>query len=428
MTTVDIPAPTVQPIVAKGRPIPSPGSMNVDWEERWDVDRLRSYRLGRAREALAASDLGAMLLFDFNNIRYVTSTHIGEWARDKMTRYAFLSRGGDPHVWDFGSAAKHHRLNCPWLRTENVHAGMIGLRGAVAPDAGLFRAAAQEIARILRAEGSADMPLGVDVVEPPMVAALEAEGLTVRDAQQVMLDAREVKSIDEIILLNTACAMVDGAYQYIAEHLKPGIRENELVADVTHRLFEMGSEHVDNINAVSGERCSPHPHVFSDRLIRPGDQAFFDIIHTFVGYKTCYYRTFTVGSATDAQRDAYKQARAWIDASIELMRPGVGTDEVASVWPKAEEFGFSNEMECFGLQFGHSVGLFLHERPIISRLNSIDHPVEIKEGMVIALETYCPAKDGYSAARIEEEVVVTADGPRVITRFPSDELFVANAY
>ncbi len=428
MTTVEIPAPTVQPIVAQGRPIPSPGSMNVDWEERWDVDRLRTYRVGRARQALAGSDLGAMLLFDFNNIRYVTSTHIGEWARDKMTRYALLSRGGDPHIWDFGSAAKHHRLNCPWLRTENIHAGMIGLRGAVAPDAGLFRRAAQEIAGILRAEGATDMPIGVDVVEPPMVAALEAEGLTVRDAQQVMLDAREVKSIDEIILLNTACAMVDGAYQYIAEHLKPGVRENELVADVTHRLFEMGSEHVDNINAVSGERCSPHPHVFSDRLIRPGDQAFFDIIHTFVGYKTCYYRTFTVGMATDAQRDAYKRAREWIDASIELMRPGTGTDQVASVWPKAEEFGFSNEMECFGLQFGHSVGLFLHERPIISRLNSIDHPVEIKEGMVIALETYCPAKDGYSAARIEEEVVVTADGPRVITRFPSDELFVANAY
>jgi Xaa-Pro dipeptidase len=428
VTTVEIAAPTVEPIVAQGRPIASPGSMNVDWEERWDVDRLRTYRLGRARAALAGSDLGAVLLFDFNNIRYVTSTHIGEWARDKMTRYALLSRGGDPHIWDFGSAAKHHRLNCPWLRTENIHAGMIGLRGGVAPDAGLFRRAAQEIAGILKAEGAADMPIGVDIVEPPMVAALEAEGLTVRDAQQVMLDAREVKSIDEIILLNTACAMVDGAYQYIAEHLKPGVRENELVADVTHRLFEMGSEHVDNINAVSGERCSPHPHVFSDRLIRPGDQAFFDIIHTFIGYKTCYYRTFVVGTASDAQRDAYKRARAWIDASIDLMRPGVGTDEVAKVWPKAEEFGFSNEMECFGLQFGHSVGLFLHERPIISRLNSLEHPVEIKEGMVIALETYCPAKDGYSAARIEEEVVVTRDGPRVITKFPSDELFVANAY
>jgi Xaa-Pro dipeptidase len=261
-----------------------------------------------------------------------------------------------------------------------------------------------------------------------MLAALQAEGVRVEDAQQVMLNAREVKSVDEITLLNTACAMVDGAYQLISERLKPGIKESQLVADVTKFLFDLGSEHVDNINAVSGERCSPHPHVFSDRIIRPGDQAFFDIIQTFVGYKTCYYRTFTVGSATDAQRDAYKQARDWIDASIELMKPGVGTDEVAKVWPKAEEFGFSSEMESFGLQFGHSVGLFLHERPIISRLNSLDHPVEIKAGMVIALETYCPAKDGISAARIEEEVVVTSDGPQVITRFPSAELFVANPY
>jgi Xaa-Pro aminopeptidase len=410
------------------RPFASPGSMNVDWEERWNVDRLRTYRLGRARAALDASPLGAVLLFDFNNIRYVTSTHIGEWARDKMTRYALLTRGGDPHIWDFGSAAKHHRLNCPWMRPENVHAGMVGLRGAVAPDAGLFRAAAREIAAIVKAEGAADMPIGVDILEPPMLAALTAEEITILDGQQVMLDAREVKSIDEILLLNTACAMVDGAYQLISEQLKPGIRESELVANVTKFLFDLGSEHVDNINAVSGERCSPHPHVFSDRIIRPGDQAFFDIIQTFIGYKTCYYRTFVVGKASDAQRDAYKRAREWIDRSIELMRPGVATDQVARVWPKAQDFGFDNEMECFGLQFGHSVGLFLHERPIISRLNSLEHPVEVKEGMVIALETYCPAKDGVSAARIEEEVVVTADGPRVITRFPSDELFVANPY
>jgi Xaa-Pro aminopeptidase len=408
--------------------IASPGSMTVDWEERVNPERLRGYRLGRAKAALAASDLGAVLLFDFNNTRYVTSTHIGEWARDKMSRFSMLTRGGEPHIWDFGSAAKHHRLYCPWLPPENIRAGMVGLRGGVAPDAGLFTGAAREVKEILRAEGVADMPLGVDLVEPPMLAALQAEGIIVRDAQQVMLDAREVKSIDEIMLLNTACAMVDGAYQLIAEQLKPGIRESQIVANVTKLLYDMGSEHVDNINAVSGERCSPHPHVFSDRLIRPGDQAFFDIIQTFVGYKTCYYRTFVVGRASDAQRDAYKQAREWIDAAIELMRPGVMTDQVARVWPKAEEFGFPSEMEAFGLQFGHSVGLFLHERPIISRLNSLEHPVEIKEGMVIALETYCPAKDGYSASRIEEEVVVTASGPVVITKFPSDELFVANPY
>ncbi len=408
--------------------IAAPGSMTVDWEDRVNPDRLRAYRLDRAKAALAASDLGAVLVFDHNNIRYLTSTHIGEWARDKMTRYALLTRGGEPHLWDFGSAAKHHRLNCPWLKPENVRGGMIGLRGAVAPEAGLPEAAAREIRDILRAEGVADMPIGVDILEPPMQAALTSCGLVVRDGQQTMLDARQQKSRDEQMLLNTACAMVDGVYQMISEELKPGIRENELVAKATKMLYDMGSDDVEAINAVSGERCSPHPHVFSDRLIRPGDQAYFDIIQSFVGYRTCYYRTFVVGRATDAQRDAYKKARGWIDASIELMRPGVGTDQVAKVWPKATEFGFDSEMECFGLQFGHGVGLGLHERPIISRLNSLDHPVELLEGMVIALETYCPASDGISAARIEEEVVITADGPEVITHFPSEELFVANPY
>lgn len=409
-------------------PFASPGSMNVDWEERWNVDRLRTYRFGRARAALETSDLGALLLFDFNNIRYVTSTHIGEWARDKMTRYALQTRGGEPHIWDFGSAAKHHRANCPWLRQENIHAGMVGMRGAIAPDAGLFRSAAREIRDILKAEGVADMPLGVDIVEPPMLAALEAEGIVVRDGQQIMLDAREIKSIDEIMLLNTACAMVDGAYQLISEQLKPGIRENDLVANVTKFLFDLGSEHVDNINAVSGERCSPHPHVFSDRIIRPGDQAFFDIIHSFNGYRTCYYRTFSVGSATAPQRDAYKQAREWMDTGIAGIRAGVGTDQVAALLPKATDFGFESEMEAFGLQFAHGLGLGLHERPIISRLNSMEHPVELQVGMVFALETYCPASDGVSAARIEEEIVITESGPEVLTRFPAQELFIANEY
>jgi Xaa-Pro dipeptidase len=127
-------------------------------------------------------------------------------------------------------------------------------------------------------------------------------------------------------------------------------------------------------------------------------------------------------------RDAFKQAREWMDASIALVKPGVTTDQLASVWPAAQEFGFADEYECFGLQFGHGLGLGLHERPIISRLNSLDDPVEIKAGMVFALETYCPSKDGKSAARIEEEVVVTENGHEIITLFPCEELMVANAY
>jgi Xaa-Pro aminopeptidase len=408
--------------------VSAPGPMNVDWEERVNVERLRAYRLGRARHALDASNAGALLTFDMNNVRYITSTHLGEWARDKLCRYALLTRGGEPYLWDFGSAAANHRMYSPWLNTDHCRAGMLGMRGSIAPDAGLFSRAAKEVKGILEDEGLATMPVAVDVAELPMLDALRAAGLTVIDGQQIMLDAREIKSPDEIVLLNTACAMVDATYQMISEVLKPGIRENQLVAHATRLLYELGSEDVEGINSISGERCSPHPHVFSDRLVRPGDQAYFDILHSFNGYRTCYYRTFAVGRATPAQRDAYTRAREWIDAAIDLVKPGVSTDAIALLWPTAEQLGFADEFECFGLEFGHGVGLNLHERPIISRLNSLDHPMEIKEGMVFALETYCPAADGYSAARIEEMVVVTAGGCEVLTLFPAEELPVANAY
>jgi Xaa-Pro aminopeptidase len=407
---------------------PSPGRMAVDFEERVDFARLRGYRLDRARRALAASDLGALLLFDVNNIRYVSATMIGEWARDKSTRYVLLPRDGEPVVWDFGSAARHHRLYAPWIRPENSRAGLLGLRGAVPPEAGLFRDAVAEIASMLRELGLADAPLGVDIAETPMLLELQKAGLQVRDAQQVMLDARVLKSPDEIALLSTAASMVDGVYQDITDALKPGVRENEIVALASSRLYEMGSDDVEAINAVSGERCNPHPHNFSDRMFRPGDQAFFDIIQAFNGYRTCYYRTFSVGRSTPAQRDAYRQAREWMDTAIDLVKPGTTTDQIAAVWPKAEEFGFASEMECFGLQFGHGLGLGLHERPIISRLTSFTQPMELVEGMVFALETYCPASDGRSAARIEEEVVVTADGASLLTLFPAEELFVTNPY
>jgi Xaa-Pro aminopeptidase len=410
-------------------PLPAPGHMGVDYERRVDFDRLREYRLRRARASLEASECGAFLLFDFYNIRYVTQTWIGGALGDKMTRYALLTRGGgEPMLWDFGSAARHHRLYSPWLAPENCHAGMLGLRGAIAPTAGLMEDAVRQIKGLLQDAGVADAPVGVDIVEPPFLFEMQRQGLTVVDAQQLMLDARQIKSADEITLLTQAAAMVDGVYQDIVEALKPGIRENEIVALANKRLYEMGSDQVEAINAVSGERCNPHPHNFSDRLIRPGDQAFFDIIHSFNGYRTCYYRTFSVGRATPSQRDAYKRAREWMDASIAMIKPGVGTDEVAEVWPAATDFGFEDEMAAFGLQFGHGLGLGLHERPIISRLNSMREPIELRDGMVFALETYCPASDGFSAARIEEEVVVTADGPRILTLFPADDLVVANPY
>ena len=309
--------------------------MAVDWEQRVDFVRLRSDRLRKAQEALRASDLGALLLFDQNNIRYVTSTHIGEWARDKSARCVLLPREGDPVLWDFGSAARHHQLYAPWLPESSWRAGVSSMRGAMPQQTGVPDMLAGHIHEVLREHGLEREPLGIDLTDMETLASLHRLQIPTADAQPVMLSARKLKTIDEIALLDHAAAIVDAVYERIYELLRPGVREHEIVAEAQKLLFELGSEQVEAINAVSGDRCNPHPHVFSDRLLRPGDQAFFDIIHSFMGYRTCYYRTFCVGGATRSQIDAYRQCREWLDNAIDLVRPGVTTDKIAEVWPSA---------------------------------------------------------------------------------------------
>jgi Xaa-Pro aminopeptidase len=397
------------------------GTMQVDWEQRADFDRLRNERLARAKAHLKKSELGALLCFDMANIRYITATHIGTWAIDKLVRFCLLPQNDEPIMWDFGSAARHHKLYSPWLGEERSRAGISTLRGAVE---GRAESVAEKIRVELEERGLLGEPVGVDVIELPVLKALQEAGIQVVDGQALMQEVRKIKTQDEITLLNTACAMVDAAYDELYRAMKPGFRENDCVALVNKVLYELGSEHVEGVNAISGERCSPHPHVFTDRMLRPGDPAYFDILHAYNGYRTCYYRTFAVGSASRALIDSYARCRDILDRAIGMIRPGVTTAEVVETFPRAEEFGFPDEEAAFALQYGHGVGLSIWEKPIFSRLVSFDYPETIEEGMVFALEMFWPSTDGWSAARIEEQLVVTADGCEVITRFPAEELLV----
>jgi Xaa-Pro aminopeptidase len=368
------------------------------------------------------------LCFDMNNVRYLTSTTIGTWAQDKVSRFTLLPQNDEPILWDFGSAAKHHALNCPWLGEERSRPGISLLRGAISPEMGIAEDVARKIKVELEKRGLHKEPLGIDILEPPVLFALQREGIQVVDGQQLLSDARMIKTQDEIALLNHSAMMVDAAYDELYRAMKPGMSENQAVGLAAKTLYDLGSEYVEAINAISGERCNPHPHVFSDRILRPGDPVYYDILHSYMGYRTCYYRCFMIGYGSHAMKDAYKRCREYLDAAISLVRPGRTTGEIAAVWPRAQEFGFPTEESCFGLQYGHGIGLAIWEKPVISRLVSLEHPMEIQPGMVFALETFWPSTDGWSAARIEEELVVTETGHEIITRFPAEELLVAGAH
>lgn len=395
------------------------GTMGTDWEAGVDFGRLRRERFEKAQQAVRESGLGAVLCFNFDNIRYITSTHIGEWARDKMNRYGICPKAGPAFLYDPAVPAK--RITAPWME-DRMEAPISTMLGALPPRMRVDEDFAKQIKHRLAEYGLDGEPIGVDIVELSMLRALEKEGLEIVDGQQAMLDAREIKTADEIELLKQAASMVDATYEDIARAIRPGVKEHELVALANYRMFMLGAERVECVNSVSGGRGKPHSHTFADRIVQPGDMIFLDLMHSFNGYRTCYYRTFICGKPNKHQVKAYEECSEWLSAALDVIKPGASTADVCAVWPEAREFGYRNEEEAFLLQFGHGIGLSLWERPILSRRFCFEHPTEIKQGMTFAVECWCGAADGSGAARIEEEVVVTKDGCEVITNYPSDHL------
>jgi len=402
------------------------GMMATDVEQRIDFEAMRNYRLQRAREQMEKYDLGALLCFDTDNIRYITSTNLNEWTRGKYWRWSVLPRGGDPILYEVGTAAIVKRQLCPWLKPENIRVSTPWHRGANvdAVNLEMVNTAVAEVKAIMAQHKVLDLPVGVDETDIYLIEALQEAGLRFANGYKAMFDARAIKSPDELKIIEISASLVDGVYAHLVDMIKPGVRENEVVAEIYHWLVDHGVDRISGINCVSGPRSNPHPHDFSDRLIRPGDLVFIDIMSHYLGYGTCYYRTFSVTRSTQRQRDVYKRAYDWLQASIEVVRPGITTADIAAQWPAAKEMGYADEREAFALAVGHGIGLSHHEKPWISRMYSLDHPVPVEAGMHFALETFYGEED--DGARIESQIIVTEDGHKVITKWPCEELLVCH--
>lgn len=404
------------------------GSMALDTELRIDFDAMRRYKVARVQAAMAAEDLGALLCFDPDNIRYITSTAMGEWSRDKAIRWCVLPRDGDPILFELGTAGEVKRTLCPWLRPENIRNSRPWSRGAmgVGGTKRFTSALAAEMKSVLDAARTTNMPLGVDVVDLYVVDALKDAGIKVVNGWEVLWSARRIKCKEELQCIEMAASVVDGIYANVVNSIRPGIRESDIVANIYKWLLERGCDHITGVNCVSGVRSNPHPHDYSDRTIRPGDLVFIDIIANYLGYSTCYYRTFATTFATQKQKDLYKTANDWLQASIDVVKPGITTADIAAQWPTAKELGYDSEVAALGLAVGHGLGLSNHERPFLSRAFSMENPEPIEPGMHFALETFCG--EGEDGARLESQLIVTETSHRVITKWPIDRLMVCHPW
>ena len=401
------------------------GIMGVDYEKRIDFDRLRKDRVQKIKAQMEGTEIGCLILFDNHNKRYATATCAMGPEPDNMGRYSIIPKGGEPYIFGFGSEVAATKLNCPWIadRAYPAHSTMFG---ALPKEWGLYENFIKDLEMVLSENNiKKDAPIGIDIMDGQLLTVLLEKGYNIVDGQPLMLKARMIKTEDEIKIMADAASGVDAAFHKIAKALEPGIRENDIQAVASHELHRQGSQWVLNVQVTSGPRTHPHPHLSSDRMIRPQELVFIDIQSLYNGYQTCYYRTLCCGAASKLQKKLYADTYEMLEKGIDKIKPGNTTADVVNVWPTADYFGFKTESEAFGLAYAHGLGVSLWEMPIISRAVSLDHPMELKPGMVIAVETY--AGKGMDGARIESEVVVTEDGNEIITRFPADHLIECNA-
>ncbi|MGH9357081.1 MAG: M24 family metallopeptidase [Terriglobia bacterium] len=386
----------------------------ADWQYRVDFDRLRKDRLQRLREQMTAQDLGALVLFAGANIRYATASYQGNWKYNINIRYAVVPNGGEPVLFETaGSDLQCAKIDLPWMEGRIRPAiTWQWAEGAVPFMAGRM---AESVGEVLKEHGIQKERIGIDNIDMPALEAFQKTGLKIVNGWPAVSAARVIKTRDEIELLKQACSIGDAAMWRIKyEWLKPGIREREIEAKVHEFMLERGCEIIYDIIVASGGNTSPYRRWATDKVIRQGDLVIVDINTVGPsGYFNDFVRCFKcAGKMNQKEIDLYREVYDSMYAGIEKLRPGNTTADVAAAFNEYDDDKYTTVTLQ---QFAHSIGLTTYEGMWISRAYSLKYPAEIKENMYFAIETFAGHPGLQQTARLEENVLVTAEGPVVFT-------------
>lgn len=402
------------------------GKFGTDREARIDYERMRKYRLERARQQMKKAGLGALISWDAWDIRYIAGMYVTIPVRWLEGNAVVLPRNGDPHLYG-GYCFSPYRMReeMPWLKGK-IEPMSLGMTKFARTKEDL-QSLVKEVAKIMDEHGVKDEPLGLDGCTSEFLVgeAFKDVGIRTVDAKQTMFEARKIKNKDEIECIRMACSNAEAAFAEIKDAIRPGVTECQLVGIGMKTLYSLGADETQEFVCVSGPLTNPLRIDFTDRQIRPGDLIIIDINgNSFQGYKSCYYRTFSCGKATAEQKEIYEECRAMMYNGIKGVKAGNTTFDIAKGWPNSPSYwGYERWPDVFPYAVGHGVGISLHERPWgISYPDARAHPEKLEEGMVIALETWTGKKGGKDGVRLEEMVVVTKGGYELLTKWPVDEI------
>src|SRR5208283_4778327 len=360
-------------------------------------------------------DIGAMVCYAGANVRYATGSYQGNWKYNINIRYAVVPAQGSPVLFETAGSDFHcAHIDLPWMGNNNIRPAMTWqwAEGAVPHMVGKM---VSGIVDVLKENNVMKERIAIDNLDMAALRGFQEAGVNIVDGWPVISAARVIKTRDEIELLKMASSIGDAAMWKIKhEWLKPGVREREIEAKVHEFMLERGCEIIYDIIVASGGNTSPYRRWATDKMIRQGDLMIVDINAVGPGgYFIDYVRTFKCAAKMNQQEiDLYRETYDSMYAGLENLRPGKTSADVVSKFPKYDDDKYGTVTLQ---QFAHSIGITLYEGMWMSRAYSLKYPAEIKENMYFAIETFAGHPGLQQTTRLEENVLVTAEGPQVFT-------------
>lgn len=392
------------------------GENNVDYEQRVDWDRLRQDRVKKLQAAMKEDGVAALLLYNPDHIRYATATkYLTVVGYPRFFRYALIFAEAPPLLFEIVGAELDTRLlTAPWLK-DRIRPAIIWNYSGGATES-LAAKWAESLEMTLKEEGVAGEKVAVDRVDLPMINAAAQRGIELIDGAMTVQKAMAIKTSDELHILKQACSIADAAFAQLQDAIRPGITETELYGIASYEVLSRGWEDTPGMVVASGGHTYPYLRDVTDKRVRYGDLVIIDLYGHYLGYWGDLCRTFVCGKPTQSQKDLHARCLEMLNQAMDAVRPGATSADVAAALPVDvdDEYGTLSM-----LQFVHGLGMTVHDPPLVSRGFSKQYPMEIKENMYMAAETY--ATDGREGVRLEKNFVVTKSGIESFDLFPWDE-------
>ncbi len=385
---------------------------------RPDLDALDHERLARLRAQLAAHQCAAGVFYDPTNIRYATGTsNMQVYSLHNPCRYVFVPAEGPVVLFDFAG--------CDHLSADRQVVGEV--RPAVSwyhfiVGERVKEKAAQwaaEIADLVSHYGGGNRRVAIDRVDPAGLWALQAHGLTVADGQEVANHARKIKTPQEQVAIRAAVDKCGLALERMTAALEPGVSERALWSLLHQANIEFGGEWIETRLLAAGPRTNPWYQECSDRIIEDGDLVGVDtdLIGAY-GYSADISRSWIAGDrpATSEQRRLYAAAYEQVTRNMSLFWPGATFGDIAHAgWVLPERYRPQTNSAL-----AHGIGLCNEYPLIVNRQFWDDAGVDgvVEAGMVFCVESYAGETGGREGVKLEQQILVTEDGPELLSRFP----------